>query len=60
MTGRWQFWRGWSIGLRMAFITMLPVAFLFTSFLWYSWYAHRAQVFVDTVREIALDKGQEI
>ncbi|HBF51453.1 MAG TPA: sensor histidine kinase, partial [Massilia sp.] len=24
--------------------TMLPVAFLFTSFVWYSWYAHRAQV----------------
>lgn len=39
-----QFWRGWSIGLRMAFITMLPVALLFTSFVWYSWYAHRAQV----------------
>jgi len=37
-------WRSWSIGLRMAFITMLPVAFLFTSFVWYSWYAHRAQV----------------
>ena len=41
---RLQFWRGWSIGLRMAFITMLPVALLFTSFVWYSWYAHRAQV----------------
>jgi len=40
----WRFWRGWSIGLRMAFITMLPVALLFTSFVWYSWYAHRAQV----------------
>ena len=39
-----QFWRGWSIGLRMAFITMLPVTLLFTSFVWYSWYAHRAQV----------------
>jgi two-component system sensor histidine kinase UhpB len=39
-----RFWRGWSIGLRMAFITMLPVALLFTSFVWYSWYAHRAQV----------------
>ncbi len=39
-----QPWRSWSIGLRMAFITMLPVAFLFTSFVWYSWYAHRAQV----------------
>lgn len=39
-----QPWRSWSIGLRMAFITMLPVVFLFTSFLWYSWYAHRAQV----------------
>ena len=37
-----QFWRGWSIGLRMAFITMLPVTLLFTSFVWYSWYAHRA------------------
>ena len=39
-----RFWRSWGIGLRMAFITMLPVAFLFTSFVWYSWYAHRAQV----------------
>lgn len=39
-----RFWRSWSIGLRMAFITMLPVAFLFTAFVWYSWYAHRAQV----------------
>jgi two-component system sensor histidine kinase UhpB len=39
-----QFWRGWSIGLRMAFITMLPVALLFSSFVWYSWYSHRAQV----------------
>ncbi len=39
-----QPWRSWSIGLRMTFITMLPVAFLFTSFVWYSWYAHRAQV----------------
>jgi two-component system sensor histidine kinase UhpB len=36
--------RGWSIGLRMAFITMLPVALLFSSFVWYSWYSHRAQV----------------
>jgi hypothetical protein len=26
-----RFWKGWSIGLRMAFITMLPVALLFTS-----------------------------
>ncbi|TFW30295.1 sensor histidine kinase [Massilia horti] len=39
-----RFWRGWSIGLRMAFITMLPVVFLFSSFVWYSWYSHRAQV----------------
>lgn len=39
-----RFWKGWNIGLRMAFITMLPVALLFTSFVWYSWYAHRAQV----------------
>ena len=39
-----RFWRGWGIGRRMAFITMLPVVFLFTSFVWYSWYAHRAQV----------------
>jgi two-component system sensor histidine kinase UhpB len=36
--------RSWSIGLRMAFITMLPVALLFSSFVWYSWYSHRAQV----------------
>jgi two-component system sensor histidine kinase UhpB len=41
---RLRFWRSWSIGLRMAFITMLPVVFLFTSFVWYSWYSHRAQV----------------
>jgi two-component system, NarL family, sensor histidine kinase UhpB len=41
---RLKFWRSWSIGLRMAFITMLPVALLFSSFVWYSWYAHRAQV----------------
>lgn len=41
---RLQFWRGWSIGLRMAFITMLPVALLFSSFIGYSWYSHRAQV----------------
>jgi two-component system sensor histidine kinase UhpB len=39
-----RFWRGWSIGLRMAFITMLPVALLFSVFVGYSWYAHRAQV----------------
>jgi two-component system sensor histidine kinase UhpB len=39
-----QFWRGWNIGLRMAFITMLPVALLFSSFVWYSWYSHRNQV----------------
>jgi two-component system sensor histidine kinase UhpB len=41
---RLQFWRGWSIGLRMAFITMLPVVLLFSSFVGYSWYSHRAQV----------------
>lgn len=39
-----KFWRSWSIGRRMAVITMLPVALLFTSFVWYSWYSHRAQV----------------
>lgn len=39
-----QFWRGWSIGLRMAFITMLPVVLLFSAFVSYSWYSHRAQV----------------
>lgn len=39
-----RFWNGWSIGTRMAFITMLPVAFLFTSFVGYSWFSHRAQV----------------
>lgn len=37
-------WQTWSIGTRMAFITMLPVVFLFTSFVGYSWYSHRAQV----------------
>ncbi|WP_426116877.1 HAMP domain-containing sensor histidine kinase [Massilia sp. PWRC2] len=41
---RRRFWQGWSIGTRMIFITMLPVAFLFSSFVWYSWYSHRAQV----------------
>ncbi len=39
-----RFWKGWSIGTRMIFITMLPVVFLFSSFVWYSWYSHRAQV----------------
>jgi two-component system sensor histidine kinase UhpB len=39
-----RFWTGWSIGTRMAFITMLPVIYLFSSFIWYSYYAHRAQV----------------
>ncbi|UUZ51194.1 hypothetical protein LP420_17720 [Massilia sp. B-10] len=39
-----RFWQSWSIGTRMAFITMLPVAFLFTSFVGYSWYSHCAQV----------------
>jgi len=28
----------------MMFITMLPVVFLFSAFVWYSWYSHRAQV----------------
>ncbi|MGZ8289506.1 MAG: sensor histidine kinase [Telluria sp.] len=32
------------IGMRMVGITMLPVVFLFSSFVWYSWYSHRAQV----------------
>ena len=41
---RMRFWQSWTIGTRMAFITMLPVAFLFTSFVGYSWYSHRAQV----------------
>jgi two-component system, NarL family, sensor histidine kinase UhpB len=39
-----RFWKSWSIGTRMVFITMLPVVFLFSSFVWYSWYSHRAQV----------------
>lgn len=39
-----RFWQSWSIGTRMAFITMLPVVFLFSSFVGYSWYSHRAQV----------------
>jgi two-component system sensor histidine kinase UhpB len=39
-----RFWQSWSIGTRMVFITMLPVVFLFSSFVWYSWYSHRAQV----------------
>jgi two-component system sensor histidine kinase UhpB len=32
------------IGTRMVAIAMLPVMFLFSSFVWYSWYSHRAQV----------------
>jgi two-component system sensor histidine kinase UhpB len=39
-----RFWQNWSIGTRMAFITMLPVAFLFSSVVGYSWYSDRAQV----------------
>jgi two-component system, NarL family, sensor histidine kinase UhpB len=39
-----NFWKGWSISRRMVFITMLPVVYLFSSFVWYSWYAHRNQV----------------
>jgi len=39
-----RFWRSWSIGRRMTVITMLPVVCLFTAFVWYSWYSHRAQV----------------
>jgi two-component system sensor histidine kinase UhpB len=39
-----RFWKSWSIGTRLIFITMLPVVFLFSSFVWYSWYSHRAQV----------------
>ncbi len=42
MKGR--FWTGWSIGTRMVFITMLPVIYLFSSFIWYSYFSHRAQV----------------
>ncbi len=41
---RLRTWKSWSIGTRMAFITMLPVVFLFTSFVSYSWYSHRVQV----------------
>ena len=37
-----KFRRG--IGTRMVVITMLPVMLLFSSFVWYSWYSHRAQV----------------
>lgn len=44
LVSRLRFWQGWSIGSRMMFITMLPVVFLFSSFVWYSWYSHRAQV----------------
>jgi two-component system sensor histidine kinase UhpB len=32
------------IGTRMVAIAMLPVMFLFSCFIWYSWYSHRAQV----------------
>ncbi len=39
-----RFWQSWSIGTRMVFITMLPVAYLFCSFVSYSYYSHRAQV----------------
>ena len=36
--------RNLGIGTRMVAITMLPVVFLFSSFVWYSWYSHRTQV----------------
>ncbi|HEU4850521.1 MAG TPA: ATP-binding protein [Telluria sp.] len=39
-----RFWHHWSIGRRMVFISMLPVAYLFCSFVWYSWFSHRALV----------------
>jgi two-component system sensor histidine kinase UhpB len=32
------------IGTRMVAIAMLPVVLLYSSFIWYSWYSHRAQV----------------
>lgn len=38
------FWEGWSIGTRMVFISMLPIAYLFLSLVWYSWFSHRALV----------------
>jgi two-component system sensor histidine kinase UhpB len=34
----------WGIGTRMVVVAMLPVVLLFSSFIWYSWYSHRAQV----------------
>ncbi|HYE40956.1 MAG TPA: ATP-binding protein [Ramlibacter sp.] len=37
-------WHNWSIGRRMVFISMLPVAYLFCSFIWYSWFSHRSLV----------------
>lgn len=39
-----RFWHHWTIGRRMVFITMLPVTYLFCSFIWYSWFSHRAWV----------------
>ncbi|MFD2365349.1 ATP-binding protein [Pseudoduganella sp. GCM10020061] len=39
-----HFWHNWSIGRRMVFISMLPVAYLFCSFIWYSWFSHRSLV----------------
>ncbi len=39
-----RFWHSWSIGTRMIFITMLPVVYLFASFIWFSYFSHRAQV----------------
>ncbi|MGZ3183637.1 MAG: sensor histidine kinase [Telluria sp.] len=44
MKARPQFWESWSIGKRMIIIAMLPVVYLFCSFVWYSWYSHRALV----------------
>lgn len=41
---RMPFWEGWSIGKRMIFISVLPVAYLFLSLVWYSWFSHRALV----------------
>ncbi len=40
---RW-FWTNWSIGARLALIILLPMVYLFASFIWNSYRAHQAHV----------------
>jgi two-component system sensor histidine kinase UhpB len=37
-------WKSWSIGARLIFITVLPVAMMFSSIVWYSYHTRLAEV----------------